>query len=139
MNFPRSPVTNRLKKGRTAMMQTLTLIAALAAFSQDDETRKKIQDLVGQLGAEEFAAREKATEELRKIGKAAEPALRKAAASEDPEVRSRVKGLLEDLAQAEKPKAEEKPRRGPERPLPGFGLRGLGRGGTSVQILSVNG
>jgi hypothetical protein len=125
------------------MMQILTLVASLSAFApagaQDDEPKKKIQELVGQLGAEEFAVREKATEELRKIGKPAEEALRKAAESDDPEVRSRAKGLLEDLAQAEKPKTEEKPRRGPDRPLPGFGFRAPGRVGTSVQIQSVNG
>jgi len=121
------------------MTPILVALLCLSSFAQDEEQKKKIGELVAQLGADEFAVREKATEELRKIGKPAEEALKKAAESEDPEVRSRAKGLLEDLAQAQKPKTEEKPRRGPERPLPGFGLRGLRGFGTSVQIQGING
>jgi hypothetical protein len=109
----------------------MTLIAAFAflAAAPQDDSAAKIRDLVRQLGAEEYAAREKASEELRKIGRPAEEALRKAAESEDPEVRSRAKSLLEELS---KPKAPEVPRR-PGRPG-AFGLRG-----GSVSVSSVNG
>ncbi len=111
------------------------VVAALLGLAQD---AAKIEDLVRQLGSEEYAVREKASEELRKIGKPAEEALRKAAESEDPEVRTRAKSILDDLAKPEK-KAQgtETPRRAP-RPAPafppGFGLRG-----SSVQVRSVNG
>lgn len=99
-------------------------LAALLGLSQDPA---RIEELVKKLGAADFAEREKAAEELRKEGKAAEGALRKAAASEDPEVRTRAQALLEELE-------AEKPRRRPG-PPPGFqGFRG-----SSVQVQTVNG
>jgi hypothetical protein len=105
------------------------VLAALAALAQDAAT---IEDLIRRLGDEEFAAREQATEELRKIGKPAEEALRKAAGSDDPEVRTRAKGLLEELS---RPKTPDRPRR-PAAPgfPPGLGLRG-----GSVQVQTING
>ena len=110
-------------------------LAAVLALTQD---AAKIDELVRQLGSEEFAVREKASEELRKTGKPAEEALRKAAGSDDPEVRTRAKSILEDLG---KPKAPEKgtetPRRAP-RPAPAF-PPGLGLRGSSVQVQSVDG
>jgi hypothetical protein len=109
------------------------VLAALLSLGQD---APRIEDLIKQLGSEEFAAREKASEELRKIGKPAEEALKKAAGSEDPEVRARAKSILEDLEKPEKPKAPAaRPPAAPRGPLvPGLGLRG-----TSVQVRSVNG
>ncbi len=101
-------------------------LPALARGTQDDSARR-IDELVKQLGADEFAVREKATEELRKIGKPAEGALRKALAGDDPEVRERVRAVLDSMA--EKPKAPA-----PRRALPGFGFRG-----SSVTVQSVNG
>lgn len=108
--------------------------AAVLALSQD---AAKIEDWIKQLGSEEYAVREKASEELRKTGKPAEEALRKAAESDDPEIRTRAKAILEDLGKPEKPKDPETPRRAP-RPAPafppGFGLRG-----SSVQVQTLNG
>ena len=100
------------------------LIAALLlAFAAQDDDAKNIDRLIRQLGAEEFAVREKATEELRKIGKPAEEALRKTAdKSDDPEVRERARTILEGLAP--KPKAQA-PRRGVN--------------GSSVTVQSING
>jgi hypothetical protein len=124
-------------------MKTIAALALLAvgASAQDpqaeEDPAKKIADLVRQLGHDEYAAREKASQELRKIGKPAEEALRKATSSEDPEVRARARALLDDLAQAEKPKAEA-PRRAPQPNLPGF-RGGFGARGSSVQVTSVNG
>src|SRR5436190_1505718 len=102
----------------------MTIIAALLiAFAQDAD---RIQELIRKLGSEEFSVREEATEELKKIGKSAQEALRKAAAeSEDPEIRQRAKALL-----------EEAPKEAPRRALPG--RPGQQRGG-SVSIRSVNG
>ena len=103
----------------------LSLVLSLALL-QD------VEDLVRKLGSEDYAEREKATEELRRKGKDAEEALRKGQASEDPEVRSRSKALLEELA---KPAA---PRRAPARP-PLQAPFGQGFKGSSVSVQTVNG
>lgn len=102
----------------------LTIALALA-LAQDAPA-----DLVRKLGADDYAEREKAAEALRKLGKGAEEALRKGQESEDPEVRSRSKALLEEL----QPKAA--PRRAP-RPAPG--PFGQGFRGSSVSVQSING
>jgi hypothetical protein len=102
------------------MIATL-LIPALLLAPQDEETTKKIDALIRDLGAEDFETREKASAELRKIGKPAVPALRKAAESEDAEVKMRAKAILEEL---EKP-AKEKPK--------------IGIGGSRITVKSVNG
>jgi hypothetical protein len=123
-----------------SILASLVFLAALEPLQ--DDAGAKIQELVRQLGADDYATREKATQELRKIGKPAEEALRKAAqSSEDPEVRERSRGLLEALAEGEKPKSDGKreAERGTPAPPP-FGFRGLGAGsGSSVQIQTVNG
>ncbi len=101
------------------------IVALLLTLAQDAE---RIQELIKKLGSEEFAIREEATEELKKIGKPAQEALRKAPAeSEDPEVRQRAKSLL-----------EEAPKETPRRALPSLPGRPGMRGG-SVSIRSVNG
>lgn len=102
------------------------IVAAVAALGLLQEDR--IEELIKRLAAEEFSVREKATKELAKIGKPAEPALRKALESEDPEVRQRVKRILESL----KPSGPEKKAGTPGRP------RIVTRGG-SVSVQSVNG
>lgn len=113
------------------------LLAALAllpvqghAFLLQEPDR--IQELIRKLGAEDYATREQATEELRRIGKPARAALQKAAEdSEDPEVRERAQALLDEKPRPEKPA----PRRVP---LPAPGRPGLG-GGTSLSVRTVNG
>jgi hypothetical protein len=122
------------------ILASLVFLAALEPLQDDPGAR--IQELIRQLGADDYATREKATQELRKLGKPAEEALRKAASSsDDPEVRERSRGLLEALAEGGKPKSEGK--REPERGIPApppFGFRGLAGGpGSSVQIQTVNG
>lgn len=122
------------------MKTWIATAAALAiwgapAAAQDEGAAARIEALVRQLGAEEYAVREKATEELRRIGKPAEEALRKAAESDDAEVQSRARSLLREL---EKPAAPEKPRAGAEpRRAPGFNFQGFRGGSLSVQ--STNG
>ena len=54
--------------------------------------------LVGDLGADSHQAREAAMAGLRALGDAATAALKKAAESEDPEVRTRARQLLQELA-----------------------------------------
>src|SRR5262247_528028 len=102
------------------------MILGLALQDQD-----RIQDLIRKLGSDDFAVRENASEELKKAGKTAREALKKAAdESDDPEVRQRARTILEDLAKAEKPRRTEV-----EPPQRGFG----GLGGSSVVVKSVNG
>lgn len=114
----------------------MSLIAALllSAASLQDDTARKIDDLIRQLGSDEFSVREKASEELKKIGKPAEEALRKAAeTTDDPEVRERARGVLESMAP--KPKAAAPAPRGG----PGFNFGFNGGRGSSVTVQTVNG
>jgi hypothetical protein len=113
-------------------MSVFAAIVWVVAVAQDDPAGR-LDELVRQLGADDFAVREKASEELRKIGKPAEEALRQAAESnKDPEVRERARALLE--AMAPKPRTPAQPRGGP-----GFNFGfGGGRGG-SVTVQTVNG
>ena len=55
----------------------MTLIATLllSLTPVQDDPAGKIEELIRRLGAEEFPVRERATEELKKIGKPAEEAL----------------------------------------------------------------
>ena len=63
------------------------------------EVTLRAQELVGQLGNDEFAAREAAHARLAKMGRLAKPALTSAAATHpDPEVRSRCRELLPKAA-----------------------------------------
>jgi hypothetical protein len=57
----------------------------------------RITKLVGQLGSGDFEEREKASKGLDDIGAPALEALRKAAASEDPEVRRRAEDLVRKI------------------------------------------
>jgi len=70
---------------------------ASAAPKVDPELAAKIKDLIKQLGADTFDARQKATEELKKIGAPAVPDLRKATKSDDPEVRHRAQAVLDTI------------------------------------------
>lgn len=108
----------------------MTLLLALLALSPVQDA-DRIQDLIRKLGSEDYATREQATEDLKKIGPPARAALQQAAAeSEDPEVRQRAQELLDD-----KPKPGEKPAPKKAVPVPGRpGLRG-----SSVSVRTVNG
>lgn len=107
------------------------LFALLLTLTQDAD---RIQDLIRKLGSEDYAAREQATEELKKIGKPAREALKKAAdESGDPEVRQRAQALLDESAKPEKPA----PRRAVPPPAPAPGRPGAR--GSSVSVRVVNG
>jgi hypothetical protein len=106
----------------------MTFVAAmiLSLVAQDQD---RIQDLIKKLGSDDFTTREQASEELKKAGKGAREALKKAAEeSEDPEVRQRARTILDDQTKAEKPAA-------PRRIVPGQGLQGF----SGVAVRSVNG
>lgn len=57
----------------------------------------RIAELIGQLGSDTFADREKATKELEAIGAPALDALRKAARDDEPERRKRAEGLVKKI------------------------------------------
>lgn len=110
----------------------MTLVLALLLTLTQDADR--IQDLIRKLGSEDYATREQANEDLKKIGKPAREALKKAAdESSDPEVRQRAQALLDEPSKPEKPaprKAVPVPPVPPGRP----GVRG-----SSVSVRTVNG
>ena len=69
--------------------------ATPAAGSADGAAQEqRIAALIAALGSPEFAVREKATEDLLKIGLPAVPALKEAAKSDDPEVFERAEKIL---------------------------------------------
>src|SRR5437868_1972554 len=70
----------------------LALPAALPAADAADAAR--VKKLVEQLGSAEFQEREKAVEELDAVGEPALEALRKAAASDDAEIKTRAAKLV---------------------------------------------
>jgi|SRR5579862_5066842 len=106
----------------------MTFIAALLFACCQDADR--VQDLIRKLGSDDYATREQATEELRKIGPPAREALRKAAESDDPEVRQRAQSLLDEKPQRPAPRRLPPPAPAPGRP----GFRG-----SSVSVTTVNG
>lgn len=77
-----------------ALVRGSLMFLALAA---DPPAAEEIARAAQQLGHEEFAQREAATELLWKAGAAAESALQEARRSTDPEIRARATALLEKL------------------------------------------
>lgn len=113
-----------------ATAAALALVSGLAA-AQETDPAGKIDALIQQLGSDDYAAREKATEELRKIGPPAREALRKAAENPDPEIQSRARALLKEIEKPEKAADGAAPRRGPRFNF-APGLNGLRGGALSV-------
>ena len=70
------------------------------------EQQKQIDDAIKQLGSRRFAERQKAFRFLQNAGISAEPSLKNAAQSNDPEIRARVKQLLSDLRYGISPKTK---------------------------------
>lgn len=120
-------------KAAALLVALVFAIAGPFAIAQDeaekpaekqDELDARISKLVEQLGSDTFKDREAATEELKKIGKPAVPALIKALKSEDLEVRLRaesiLKGLRKDSRARDGRPTTADPRRGPAtEPRPG--------------------
>jgi tetratricopeptide (TPR) repeat protein len=77
-----------------ALLCTLLVPAA----PETPPSKEKVARWIEQLGADEFDAREKASQALWKLGDAAEPALKEALKSSDPEVVRRARDLLERIA-----------------------------------------
>lgn len=68
------------------------------ASSQPALTAEQIDGLIEQLGARSFKDRERAGQQLWAVGRRALPALRKAADSDDPEISSRAKIIVENIS-----------------------------------------
>ncbi|MBI4563097.1 MAG: PDZ domain-containing protein [Planctomycetes bacterium] len=80
---------------RVTTVLSLTALLAAAAASQEDD---RVGALIRDLGSERFEVREKATAELKNIGRSALEALRKAAdENPDAEVRVRARRILEEI------------------------------------------
>jgi hypothetical protein len=75
----------------------LTLVASLPSPADENADKEKIAKLIDQLGSSIFAERQKATKEIAAIGAPALEALRKAAQSEDAEVRKRANELVQKI------------------------------------------
>lgn len=74
------------------LIPAVALVALLGAQDPSEPDR-----LVGELGSQSAPAREKAENRLVELGEKAIPALKKAAAGADPEVRARATAALEDI------------------------------------------
>ncbi|HEY2840826.1 MAG TPA: hypothetical protein VGJ26_16835 [Pirellulales bacterium] len=89
--------------GRLAPLVVMFFCAVLSAHlrAQQPATSSgetiRVARLVTELGADSFAVRKRATDELAKIGPEARQAIEEATRSEDPEVRLRAKDLLREI------------------------------------------
>ncbi len=72
----------------------LALVLSLPSPAEETSQQEKIDKLIEQLGSGKFTEREKATKELTTLGLPALDALRKAAKSEDAEIRKRAEDIL---------------------------------------------
>jgi hypothetical protein len=81
---------------QACVLASLILAAGVAAGNAEDTTDPAV--FVRRLADEKFAIRERAAEQLRKLGKAAEPALRAGLKHPDAEVRERCQTLLDEIA-----------------------------------------
>jgi WD40 repeat protein len=75
----------------------LVLVTGSRAAAPPTPSQARIDRLVGQLGSDRFEEREAATRALARLGRVALPALRKALASRDLEVRERAGRLVRQL------------------------------------------
>ena len=87
---------NRGMHGKILMFAA-AMLAPAAGARCGQPASGEIEALVGRLGAEEYSVRERATEDLRKLGPAARAALEKALKSKDAEVRERAGMLLREI------------------------------------------
>lgn len=82
----------------TASCVLCAVAASAAPETQRSVSRERLmQALVDDLGAEDYAAREQAEQSLRRLGSTALSALEQAAQTDDPEIRTRARGILQDV------------------------------------------
>ncbi|MEK7449738.1 MAG: HEAT repeat domain-containing protein, partial [Planctomycetota bacterium] len=83
---------------------------------EQEKLQERINALIKALGSEQAKAREEATEELKKIGEPARPALKEAAKSEDPEVAWRAKIIIRTIEKTTTSAASESSEKNKIRP-----------------------
>jgi hypothetical protein len=82
--------------GPTLKLPTCQLGTITRGASQPPaEVKEQVEKLVARLGAESYQDRQKATEELIKLGKSIAPFLQEHLGDSDPEVRQRIEDILE--------------------------------------------
>lgn len=82
---------------RIAASAAALIVYAQVCAGDETDSDRSLDRVAQQLGAAEFAERERATQELLEIGAEALPALRRAAESDDLELRTRSLRLIEEL------------------------------------------
>lgn len=98
----------------TRMLLATAAAFALAgglAFADDQDVKARAEELVRQLGSDDVAERERATEELSKLGTEAIPVLEEAAKSTDAEVQWRAEKALAKIREAQQPKTQPQEKR----------------------------
>jgi len=98
-------IKNDEKTLKTAGIGTddAALIDYFRSMTPDDGNRERIAALIGDLGADDFQMREKASSELVKIGGKAAPLLRQAKDSRDLEIARRARVCLAKIEQKQDP------------------------------------
>lgn len=93
----KQPAATEEQKQKAEKLIDEYLAAELTPPAPSAEDQARIDGLIKELSAKDFAAREAASAGLVKIGRPALPALRKAAESKDPEVAWRSKAAIEKI------------------------------------------
>lgn len=78
---------------------------------------EQVEALIAKLADRDYAVREQADAELRRLGEAALPAIRKHLKDEDPETRMRLRAIMDDLEAKERPAAPVEDEVEPLRPI----------------------
>jgi hypothetical protein len=94
-----------------AISVALLIANSSAQSTQPTDTADRIDQLVQELGNEEFSKREQAHAQLRAMGARAQHALTRGAESENPEIRDRCRSLLDQLAGLELADSNTAPQR----------------------------
>jgi hypothetical protein len=91
-------LTFQITPGPTLAVPTARIVSvARSVVLPPEETRLRVEALVAQLGAESYADRQKATEELTGMGPNIAPLLKPYAEDDDPEIRQRIGDILDAL------------------------------------------
>jgi len=105
----------KIEPGPALSIATAHIVGiARAQVDPPDDVMARVDKLIARLGAESYEDRQKATDELIKMGKCIVPLLRKHLADDDPEVRHRIEDIMTRLG-AEPSEAAQ-----PTSPLPGM-------------------
>jgi peptidyl-prolyl cis-trans isomerase A (cyclophilin A) len=89
-------------------MKTLAALALSVLFGTQEETARRVVELIEKLKSDTIEEREEAARKLREIGKPAVAELKKAAQLPDTEVAGRAKSILESIAADENPLLDPK-------------------------------